>query len=467
MEKSTKNKVNPYRSFSLLLLISGIFFIPFNSYEGLSFLGEFSNESSFIFFSLAFVVEVFLVLYRGKIKIPVKNPVFIILILTIIWILLSFIFNIYDIQDYYLKQTSGNNRFIRQYVALLISSLFFLLTYYNIFSRFSISKIFEIIRKVFLYSFIVVSIYTIIEASIIYLSFNSLEPVIRIFDYFPFNESYLDFKNKRLSSVSYAPPVFGMYLMTIAGWMFSYLITHKGLLKFIPSILIIVFVFLSDSRSALVIILLQFLAFLLFFIKKRRYQVKVIKITTLAILITLPILILRGDTIINFISNKIESFNITESKHSVSNKSRLGMIYTSGLIFIENPIKGVGFGQQAYEAEPLYPDWAKKNNWEFEQRFLNDDYLPFPPSFNLYSRLLAETGIIGFLLFSCLLFLTVYICYRKMYLDKNNSVLYLILFVSFIGYSFNWLQVDTFRVFGFWINLALLLYLTKNTTFKI
>ena len=138
------------------------------------------------------------------------------------------------------------------------------------------------------------------------------------------------------------------------------------------------------------------------------------------------------------------------------------MIYTSGLVFLENPIKGVGFGQVAYEARSLYPAWATKNNWEFEHNYLDNSSKVFPPSYNIYARLLAETGIIGFFLFTLFIILLIYVSYKKVGKKNENTIFYLTLLVSFTGYALNWLQVDTFRVFGFWICLALLMVTTKN-----
>ncbi|RRO22291.1 O-antigen ligase family protein [Flavobacteriaceae bacterium 14752] len=283
-----------------------------------------------------------------------------------------------------------------------------------------------------------------------------------MFDYFPFTESWLDYRNGRLSSVSYAPPVFGMYLMTIAGWMFSYILTHKGLKSVIPTILVVVFVFLSGSRSALFVVIVQLLVFLFYLIKKRKYHSNLIKIAVIAFILSTPFLILKGKVFGEYVYDKVTSFDLDDGTHSISNKSRLGMIYTSGLVFLENPIKGVGFGQVAYEARSLYPAWATKNNWEFEHNYLDNSSKVFPPSYNIYTRLLAETGIIGFSLFTLFIIILIYVCYKKVGLKNEETIFYLTLLVSFTGYAFNWLQVDTFRVFGFWICLALLIATTKN-----
>ena len=464
MEKNAKYKLekNPYRSVSFLLIALGLFFLPFNSYEGIPFLGEFSSESCFLFFSLAFIVELIRLIKVQKIYLPLKHPIFIFLIIMLGWFLLSFFLNFSDIQNYFIKQTPGNERFIRQFGALIISAVIFTLTYFNIFNRFSISLLFKNIRKIFLFSFIIVSIYSSLEAIIIYFNFRFLEPVLYLFDYFPFTESWIDYRMGRLSSVSYAPPVFGMYLMTIAGWMFSYIITHKGFKSVLPTIFVVVFVFLSGSRSALFVVIMQLLDFLFYLLKKRKYHKNLIKIGLIVFVLSTPFLILKGKVFGEYIYDKVTSFDLDDGAHSISNRSRLGMIYTSGLVFLENPIKGVGFGQVAYEARSLYPAWATKGNWEFEHNYLDNSSKVFPPSYNIYVRLLAETGIIGFSLFTLFIIILIYVCYKKVAIKDENTIFYLILLVSFTGYALNWLQVDTFRVFGFWICLALLILMTKN-----
>lgn len=458
----TKKHIRKKSNLSFIFIIIGLFFLPFNSYDGIPVFGEFSRDSCVIFFLLASISAGFELLLNKKLKVPYRNPIYIMLSIILIWFFLTLFFNIIDIKDYYLKNTSGLERFISQYVALLISAALFLLTYYQVFSKYDIRKIFFLIRKVFLASFMVVSFYTFIEIAIIYLGITQLEPLLRLFDYFPFCDVWLDFKFGRISSVTYEPPAFASYLMTIAGWMFSYIITSGKIKSFIPSILVVLFAFLSGSRSGLAVILFQLLIFLLYFIKRRSYHGKLIKIGLLLFLLGIPIIIFNGKVFGEYIVNKIESFELDNSKHSTSNRSRFGMIYTSSIVFLKNPIKGVGFGQVAYESRPLYPSWATDNNWEFRDKYLNDNYEPFPPSYNLYTRILAETGIIGFGGLSVFLFVIFYVCYQKIRPPNKDSWMFLILLISFAGYAINWLQIDTFRVYGFWICLALLLILTKG-----
>ena len=81
------------------LIFIGIFFIPFNSWEGVGFLGEFYRDSCFLFFSIAFMFLVF----KRKIKIPYQNIIFQFLILLITWSLVATILNSPNILEYFFK----------------------------------------------------------------------------------------------------------------------------------------------------------------------------------------------------------------------------------------------------------------------------------------------------------------------------------------------------------------------------
>lgn len=466
MSKENINKLNPFKSLPFLLVAAGLFFLPFNSYVGVSFLGEFARDSCVLFFLAAFVLQLIEIALKKTIVIPAKHPLFLMLLVVLTWFFLTYLLNIIDIHGYYLKKTPGYIRFISQYGALLISAVFLFLTYYNSFSKFSPSAVFRAIRKILFYSFVIVSIYTILEIAIVYFKLSFLKPILYLFDYFPFCESRVDTRFSRISSVTFEPPAFATYLVSIAGWMFSYIITHKGLKAFIPSILVVLFSFFSGSRSGLIIIVFQLIVFILYFVQRHRYHKSLIKIAMLLFLLSIPILIYQGKSIGIFVYEKLTSFNLDDDTHSNSNKSRFGLIYTSGLVFLENPIVGVGFGQQAYEARELYPSWATKDNWEFRLKYSNDNFEAFPPGYNMYARLLAETGIIGFLCFILLLFICCYLSYKKMKIDDKFAWIYMILLVSFIGISINWFKADTFRLYLFWMCLALLILTTKNLKLK-
>jgi len=451
-------KVTLKHTYTFLFLL-GVFFIPFNSYEGISFLGEYRRDGAIIFFLLSFVFFGIDRLYKEKIEVPQQNLFFQILILFVLCIVLSTICNGHSIYGSYMKQTSGASRFFRQFLSLTIALLLFI-TSYNITRNYSLKAFFFLIRKVFLYSFIFVSIYGFLEILVVYFNIKTLKSVLLLFDYVPFIDVFLDFKFSRISSVSYEPPFLAIYLITIAGWMFSYILTAKGIKKYVPTLIVFLLTFFSGSRTALIVVSFQFLMFIgLVITINRRVQLIMQRFLVLVSIVVVLLFALNGGKVSKAIETKIESLSFSKNlSDNISNKSRLGIQYTSLLIFLENPILGVGFGQQAFHARNKYPKWATSNNYEFRLFYLNDKVKSFPPGYNIYTRLLAETGIIGFLIFTSFIGLILYQCKKLI----NNRVdiekfIPIVLLISFMGFAINWLQFDSLRVYGFWICLAILI----------
>lgn len=440
------------------LFFLGLFFIPFNEFEGLSFLGEYKNEAASYFFITGFGVLTIDSIFKRKISIPYRNTIFQILILFLVWCVVCTLLNISTVFDSYYKQTSGINRFIRQYISLFLSAFVFVTLYWNAIKNFTIQRILYLIRKIFFYSLLLVFIYGVIEALIVIFGIYQLFPVLKMFEIIPFVNTSLH-HNGRISSITYEVPALGNYLITISGWMFSYIITEKTRYRFIPALMVLFLMFFSGSRTALVNVSLQILIFIAALYFKKEYRKEVIKFLKVSCLIIAGILIVNAEKIIETAEEKIESLNFSKNlKKNVSNKSRFGMQHASLEVFKENPIAGVGLGQETYHKIYHYPNWATRDNYEFELWYKNQNEKSFPSAYNIYTRLLAETGIIGMIIFLSLIFLLIkksWFIWRKGNLDEEKN-LSLILLISFIGLSMNWMQTDFFRQYGFWLCLTIL-----------
>ena len=444
---------------SFYLILTGIFFLPFNSWNGISILGEYYRDSCVLFFLLAF----FILLFKKKIKLPLHSPIFYSLIVFLVWAAVTTALNFETVIVNYFKQTSGVIRFLRQYFSLILAAFILPVTFYNSFLKIDSKRVIYLIRKAIYYSFVIVIVYAIIEVLVVKFNLINLKkPVLNLFDYFPFVEAKTDLRLKRISSVTFEPPALGTYLITIFAWMCSYIITSKSYFRFLPALLVIVLAFISGSRAAFFIIVVQ--AFIFVFAISQSFQYNKIFskiVLTSAIAITIGFLAF-APKILNYVDNEIQSFKLNDNDHSLSNKSRFGIQYAMYKVFLDNPVTGTGYGQQAFDARSKYPSWAKRNNWEFRLKYLNQNNKRFPPGYNLYLRLAAETGALGllsFLLFMC--FISIW-CYNNLFKQKN--LLAIIVFVSMAGFMLNWLKMDTFRIYGFWICLALIFV---NSTKKI
>jgi O-antigen ligase len=373
----------------------------------------------------------------------------------LVWAVLTTLINFETVIDNSFKQTSGIVRFLRQYFSLILAAVILPITFYNSFLNIDSKRLIYLIRKAIYYSFVVVIVYAIIEILVVKFNMINLKkPVLNIFDYFPFVDAKTDLRLKRISSVTFEPPALGTYLITIFSWMCSYIITSKSYLRFLPALLVIALAFISGSRAAFFIIIVQAIIFVFAISQSYQYNKLFSKILlTSAIAISIGFLAF-APKILNYVDNEVQSFKLNDNDHSLSNKSRFGIQYAMYQVFLENPVIGTGYGQQAFEARAKYPTWAKRNNWEFRLKYLNQNNKRFPPGYNLYLRLAAETGamgLIGFLLF--MTFILIW-CYNN--LNRQKNLLAIIVFVSMIGFMLNWLKMDTFRIYGFWICLALI-----------
>jgi O-antigen ligase len=432
-------------------LLLGIFFIPFNSWSGIGFLGEYYRDSCFLFFSFAFV----LVLFKRRINIPLKNLIFQFLILFILWSILATLFNAHNMADYYFKQTSGLSRFINQFGSLIIASIIIPLTFYNGFKLININKTLRLIRRVVLASLIIVLIYSIIEILIVKFNMVNLKkPLLNLFDYFPFTEAKTDMRLRRISSVTFEPPALGTYLLSISGWMFSYILTEKKNFKYLPTVIVLFLGFMSGSRAAFFAIIIQFIIASIIFLKNKNLTRNLYRVIIGFSTVSILTITYFSEPIYNYIKKEINSFKLDDSTHSLSNKSRFGIQQAMFYVFLENPISGTGYGLQAFESRKKYPTWAKKNNWEFRLKYLNQNDKRFPPGYNMYLRILSETGLVGLLFFGLMLLQVFLWCFNN--LKSENSIIAFIILISMIGFSLNWLKMDSFRIYFFWLCLALI-----------
>ena len=358
------------------LIFLGIFFIPFNSWEGVGFLGEFYRDSCFLFFSIAFMFLVF----KRKIKIPYQNIIFQFLILLITWSLVATILNSPNILEYFFKKTTGVERFINQYGALIICTILLPITFYNAFFTLDINKLFFRIRKILLASLTIVLAYAFIEVLIVKFGMLDLKiMVLNIFDYFPFTEAKIDPRSSRISSVSFEAPALCTYLLSISGWMFSYIITSNSKWKYIPTIIVVVLAFLSGSRAAFFITIIQALIFIAILLRNTRHSKTFLKTSFSFMVVSFVLFGVYSKEITGYVKNEIQSFKLDDEQHSNSNKSRFGIQQAMFKVFLENPLVGTGYGLQAFESRKYYPVWAKRNNWEFREMYLNQNDERFPP----------------------------------------------------------------------------------------
>lgn len=446
-----------------ILFSIGLFLFAFNQMELLPFLGEYVREFGAIFFFLGFTLLCIEICLTGKISFPYQNKLLQLIFLFYIIVIICTIINLDTVINNYFKRITGISRFIRQYVSISIPLFVFAPLFWRVFSKYTIEKSFYFIRKIFYYSLLFCSFYAFWEILYSYFHIYFAKYILDLFSFFPL----LKVMNHsgRISSFTYEPPALAIYLITISGWMLSYIYTEKTWIKkSIPTLLILILTFFSGSRTALLVITALIFLFITYLFITGYYRKEIMVISSSFFLISCLTLTVNSGKIVELINEKIESLNFKANlKSNVSNQTRFGMIQAMKETIKDNPIFGVGYGQHVYHSRFHYPRWAKTNNWEFEILYENKKDPSFPPSYNLYLRLLAETGIVGLISWLAVIIYSLTLAYK---FTKNNnpiiSITAISILFSLIGLYINWFQIDTFRMYGFWLCIVILIKMSEE-----
>jgi O-antigen ligase len=149
----------------------------------------------------------------------------------------------------------------------------------------------------------------------------------------------------------------------------------------------------------------------------------------------------------------------------IENSAGARAAYTFGALgaYEESPITGVGLGASGFYIYEHLPDWTLTTVPEIARQLSPDNRL-YPNPKNLYVRLLAETGLIGFFVFIAFLFSV--LGDALMTLGSKTA------FGSYLGVAgiFSWFAValynitqDSFATPNLWINFGILVGMTAFT----
>lgn len=213
----------------------------------------------------------------------------------------------------------------------------------------------------------------------------------------------------------------------------------------------VVAIALSGSRKGLLILGISLLVAFLTLLQK--LQAKKIIFVIIFVLI-LGSIVVPLATNISYIDKTLHAFkraeNLTEfvGMASVGERS-VGMV--SGFYtFTDYPIFGVGLGQNIFYSTNYLPEWFYEtqsvDNWlDPNSRFL-------PNARNIFIRVLAETGLVGFVLFILFLYSTYTNCRPQ---NEKELLFRRILIVNLI---FNYAVRETFALPDEWFALGLLTF---------
>lgn len=129
--------------------------------------------------------------------------------------------------------------------------------------------------------------------------------------------------------------------------------------------------------------------------------------------------------------------------------------WTAGFrVFEEHPLMGVGLGNSGF----FFLDYIPSYGWRAPEvvQAIRTNSFTFPNPKNLWIRLLAETGIVGFTLFIVwLLVVLMRILQLMSHSDRQYKMLGLVGVLSMIAFVVEGFSVDTFALPYIWVLLGL------------
>ena len=459
-----KIKLTKLRIFLFSLIV---FFISFNNFKSI-LPGEIFGEASYYFLIAFIYFEIFNSIKNGgKILITktMKNYQKIVLII-LLFILVSFILNFGNILFNNFKGQRGLTRFVWQFIIYILTFIIQVLFFSNFFKEFSIAKLKIIILKPINISISIIAFFGFFQYLSSYYSMN-LFFLIKWINFLPFAYIEPNIGINRLMIFSREPSYFVNYLVFCFPFLILQLKEQRFIKNYLRVLVCFILIFVSDSRIGLIIVVFQIILYMhrLFRDKKIKTQYLLRSINVIILIFTIIITLFFTNKKVNeFVLKKIERFDFTVSPNvTTSNSTRYYSTLAGVKVGIENPIFGVGLGQNGYYICKNIPQNVKRNNYEIRTFNCNCKEKLFPMAYSLPIRIFSELGLIGFFLFS---FLFIYILkiglnvLKKTKYSQDNEFAFtiLVVFCSLFLFSF---QIDSFRFITLWIVVSLILYLNE------
>ena len=396
--------------------------------------------------------------FHKKYKVYLFN-IYKIYVFFIIYILISIILNLNNILGIEFKGFSAEDRVLSNYFVLIFIGIMLVVIYNILLKK---QDIIFWIYKAFLYGFYMTALYSVIQlmgmfdiaiANDIY---HALEPYINI----QFNTYEMTMNVRRIIGFAKEGSCFGNYISIVFPWLIMGALYLKKEKKAICCcFLAIILVVFSYSRIAYGTIFLEIVLMMIMlnYFRKKLFSIKS-GIFIFIIVGCLGYYILNVDSgnFFDKITGVFLSFSDEAEEGRVSsNLTRLGLQAAAVGMFVNNPIIGLGLAQFQFNVVEYLPLWSYLSP-EIQEVVNPGNTDVFYGAFNTHLRVLAETGIIGFLLWISLM---VYGLKNYMYILRNvkkeNRDIIKLIMTSYIASFIAFMNFDTFDVFWYWILLVL------------
>lgn len=450
-------------NFIKFLLGLSIVLLPFNGLPYFqNIFNEIAGEGAFYPLIVLTGIWAFTMMLRGKLTIP-RNASTYFLQAFFIWILVSSLINFPELLTVEFKGRIGIEKNILQILLFLAVISTSHSIYYSMKSQnVSLTNI----RRFHLYAFILVCVYSVFEVSYIFTHNDFSANVLLLINAW-IRDPNMPGLYAKVRSVSAEASWFANYCSILFPWLMSYLFTTKHkLIAFVSLGYLVMLLIFTLSRTAYLITIFEFIVYTALVLKFYSSKNAKLMSNLYGVLIALLVIVLgsisRLDMDFEGLSGVLMSIS---SADNLSNVARYGSQVAAIHMGSGNPVFGVGFGGYGFYSIDYMPDWAYQS-YEIQEWMTNSIGSKWPPVHGIYSRIFAETGGIGLVLWLLVWITLLRLCYKKIksrYAShKEIDVLGISLLVSIVGAFLTGFNIDSFRFFEYWITFGVAWYYVRE-----
>lgn len=387
----------------IFLISLALFLTPFTGVSGISFLGSMGKTASV--YPLLIGIVLWIGQRRGIITIPRYKSFYCLFSFYIIAVL-SICINLDEIQYYHFQGQIGIQRAVVQLVSLGFCVIIPIYVY-DILKKYR-GNLYEFLFRYLEYSFYIAGIYSVVEL-LSFFNIGDASSGLAFLDGL-FRDEEPNGNIMRVRSVTLEPSALGEYSAVILPWF----IYKSGCNKrcFLLTIYLLVLCFLSVSRTAYVVLIIQFLLCAIMYGKKYK---RIIGMLTVALVFMGSAFYTQLEDYLGERTFDVVVMSVIDSEETVfdlSNVARYGSQDAALEMFKDSPIYGVGYGMYGFLAPDYYPQysWISKEILVRSMNTTQDG--AWPPVHSLIARIMGETGIMGIFAWLMMIFLTIYYIYR-------------------------------------------------------
>jgi len=425
------------------LVCIAIFFMPFlGAFERMWLPGFGYDGCAYPLFLAGILMIIFLFMgVVDKKGYPINNSSIVLLALPI-WSILSGFFNLNRIYTNSMYTTTG----LGMYMVNIVQQIFFIFSCWYVYKCFMETDREPIIvsSNLIMISFMFTGLYSLIELLGSFGEISVFQNVLTFIDSMFRSEMNYDFGKygEKIRSLAMESSYFGAYSSIIYPFVLYRVVCEHNKKKIIYGSLalyLIVLNYLSYSRTAYFVIIIESIAFL--------YLIRsLINLTKGNIVKYVSVLLIVGGIFAGVSSSTSDNSSAGASGYSVdeivvsaldindlermnSNVTRYSSKLAALFIGLDNPIFGVGVGQFGFYAADYYPDWA----WLAPDiRMMNSEQGRFPVAYDFYLKLFSELGFIGIIIYLLFLY-RIFVSIKSIASLKSNVLWRACLITSMIG----------------------------------